>query len=132
MSIIDSLLINTGDAHTEAKFTGLAIMGRLSEAQIAFGKAIIASPERFEDARATAGAALVERYNARIAAEAAKVGRRTVRLLKGKEIGSTVEWTSKSRNRQQGVIVAIDGETLTIDFNGQAVTKTASQVGEVK
>lgn len=109
------------------EFEGLARMGRLSEKQIAYGKALIASPRVHQDVLDEVAA----RHAARVAEEAAKAERKAARNLKGKEVGVTVYWTSKSRSRCAGVVTAVDGETLTIDYNGQSVVKTAVQVGTV-
>lgn len=130
MNTIDRLLTD-GDADAIRLFNDAARMGALSEAQVAFGKAIIANPERFEDARNAVEAKIAERHAARVAEEAAKADRKAARNLKGKEVGVTVYWTSKSRSRCAGVVTAIDGETLTIDYNGQSVVKSAIQVGTV-
>lgn len=82
MNTIDRLLTD-GDADAIRLFNNAARMGALSEAQIAFGKAIIANPERFEDARNAVEAKIAERHAARVAEDAAKAERVAARKAAG-------------------------------------------------
>ncbi len=88
-SIIDKLLLEGCDADLEETkaaqdFNAASLLGYLSEAQIAFGRAIMANPAKFTAARDSAEAKLTARHEANVAAETAKAERAAARKTAGR------------------------------------------------